>query len=415
MDKETYMMSRMMFTLQKMRTLTDLTIMVPTMLPIASILDALPFLSSLECSSIVVDPIMLHSYYPNMKTFKLHCEKYASYETASYILPRFPYLHTLIFEAVTDQFDKILAQLPGWCPSLRHINFGKEHSTDHHTTCSGITIIFGITGTSFSGKDIISFLEHYAPLMENFIFESCLADFPKHYISSVQFKRMTNMEIHYNDLPDPRERLCEWMLRHAPYLETFHVRDASSAGVRVFNAMTRLARLQVAEIPFSWDTIQGQVWFLKHHCTLGPKSSLRCLIIRMVGTCITGYTSPLLAGLKHLKELEIVEDGDGGVFHQTPRLMFENLVHGCISLTHLTLDALTSIDKSVIEAVSKSKSLNHLTLVADDMSRIAIHHLLLGAELKTFHLSTGNAINQSSDSGIQENMVQVIVSKRTSR
>ncbi|KAI7873795.1 hypothetical protein K492DRAFT_200446 [Lichtheimia hyalospora FSU 10163] len=416
MEKETYMMTRMMFTLQQMpMTLTDLTIMVPTMLPIASILDALPFLSSLECSSIAVDPIMLHSFYPNMQTFKLHCEKYATYETASCILPRFPSLHTLLFEAVTDRFAEIMAQLPGWCPSLRHINLGKEHPIDHHTMYSGITIILAIAGTSFNGKDIIAFLEHYAPLIENFIFQSCLVDFPKHYISSVQFKRMKNMQIHYNDLPDPRERLCEWMLRHAPRLETFRVHDASAAGVRVLNAMTRLAWLQVAEIPFSWDTIQGQIWFLKHHCILGPKSNLRCLVIRMVGTCITGYTSPLLAGLKHLKELKIIEDGDGGVFQQTPRLMFENLVRGYISLTHLTLDALKSIDKSVIEAVSKSKSIKHLTLVADEMSHIAINHLLLGAELKTVHLWTSNTMNQASDSGIHEKVIQLIVSTRASR
>lgn len=396
--------------LQMPTTLTCLTLIMPTILPIASILDAFPNLSSLECSSIAVDPIMLHSRYPKMQIFKLHCKMYADYETASCILPRFPSLHTLLFEAITDRFAKILSSLPDWCPGLQHINLGNEHRIAH----PGVTLILAMKDTSFNGSDIISFLEQYAALVENLILDISLVDFPKHFISSVQFKKLKYMQITYNNVQDPRKRLCEWLLRHAPFLESFHVCNAWTAGDSVFDAMTRLNRLQVAEIPFSWDTIRGQAWFLNHHCTLGSQSNLQCLVIRMMGSCITGHTLHLLAGLKHVKRLSIIEDDHGGVFCRTPRLLFENLIRGCTSLTHLTLDAFTWIDNSVIEAVSKSKTLKHLTLVVDDISDIAIHHLLSCPQLKTLHLSTNKAINPVSGSDIQEKTLQLIHSKRTS-
>ncbi|KAJ8652273.1 hypothetical protein O0I10_012086 [Lichtheimia ornata] len=148
-DKDTYMMARLLRSLQQMpTTLTTLTIIAPTMLPIASILNSLPHLSSFECSSIAVDPIMLHSAYLKMETFKLRCTMYADYETASCILPRFPFLQTLLFDAITDRFPKILTQLPHWCPRLQHINLGAEHSAKHHMTPGGVTIILTMKDAS---------------------------------------------------------------------------------------------------------------------------------------------------------------------------------------------------------------------------------------------------------------------------
>lgn len=414
------MWTRLLRALQHMpTTLTTLTIIAPTMLPIASILNALPNLSSLECSSIAIDPIMLDSSYPRMKTFKLHCPKYADYEAASCVLPRFPFLHTLLFDAITDRFSKILAQLPHWCPRLQHINLGSEHTTMHPITPGGVTIILAMKRTSFCSSAIITFLEHYAAQLENMVFQLSLGDFPKHFIIPVQFKRLKYMEIAYGDTPDTSERLCEWMIRHAPFLESIHVCSAWSAGMSVFNAMIALARLRVAELPFSLDTIKGQDWFLKHHHTLGTKSSLRSLIIQFVGgTSITGHTLQKVAGLKHLEELSIVEeDHDGGVFQQlAPRLMFESLIRGCTSLTHLTLNAFTWIDQAVIEAVARSKSLKHLTLMVDDVSYTAIYPLFSCTQLKTLHLSTDKLPIPASDPGVQgEKMLQLVFSKRASR
>lgn len=419
-DEDTYMMSSLLHALQHMpTTLATLTVIAPTMLPIATILNALPNLSSLDCSSIAVDPIMLHSTYPTMKTFKLHCTMYADYETASCILPRFPFLHTLLFDAITDRFSKILAQLPHWCPRLQHINLGPEHSVKHPITHGGVTIILAMKHASFSSSDIIPFLEHYAAHLENMVFQSSVGDFPKNFIIPVQFKRLRYMQIAYGDRPDTSERLCEWMIRHAPFLESIHVCSSWSAGMSVFNAMTALARLRVAELPLSLDTIKGQDWFLKHHHTLGTKSSLRSLMIRFIGgTSITGHILQKVAGLKHLEQLAIVEDDcDGGVFQQlAPRLMFESLIRGCTSLTHLTLNAFTWIDQAVIEAVAKSKSLKHLTLMVDDVLHTAIHPLFSCTQLKTLHLSTDKLPIPVSDPCIEsEKMLRLVLSKRATR
>ncbi|KAJ8652272.1 hypothetical protein O0I10_012085 [Lichtheimia ornata] len=182
--------------------------------------------------------------------------------------------------------------------------------------------------------------------------------------------------------------------------------------------MMGLARLRVAEIPFSSDTIKGQACFLKHHHTLGTKSNLRSLIIRFVGGAfITGHTLQRVAGLKHLEQLSVVEENDdGGVFHQTQRLMFESLICGCTSLTHLTLDAFTSIDQAVIEAVAKSKSLKHLTLMVDDVSHTTICPLISCPQLTTLHLSTDTSTIPASDPATQrEKMLRLVLSKRAPR